>query len=274
MIPLRDPSDCSYIYSDETLSSSLMLSQDMREGGGRGERRSLTVLIWSYEAGSRRQTVVDNVHIRTGGGGVRQADDAWTYRSAYCNTKMSQYIEWMKIAEATYPLRSGMTWPTPVLEWMMFWAAPRPPFQSFPERPSMVFWEAVYESMAVMRAAVRGLRLGCYVWRWRSGVGGSGGLGCVFRFASWWLGLHSCQVAWCQAMKGMVVHANWRCSRILCGRSVFMSCCHNMDSDMACLYVYSWMARKSKTPISVRCFTNIPWHESHNLHFRHVLTAV
>ena len=53
------------------------------------------------------------------------------------------------------PLRAGITLPTalaaPVEEGMMFWAAPRPPRQSFTEGPSTVFWVAVVACTVVMR---------------------------------------------------------------------------------------------------------------------------
>ena len=54
-----------------------------------------------------------------------------------------------------YPLSSGITLPTalaaPVEAGMMFWAAPRPSRQFFPDGPSTVFWVAVTAWMVVMR---------------------------------------------------------------------------------------------------------------------------
>src|SRR5271163_1064487 len=55
----------------------------------------------------------------------------------------------------SFPFTSGHTRATafaaPVVEGMMLIAAERPPFQSFFEGPSTVFWVAVYEWMVVMR---------------------------------------------------------------------------------------------------------------------------
>src|SRR6185436_16243878 len=57
------------------------------------------------------------------------------------------------------PLTCGNTRPTalaaPVDEGMMLMAALRPPFQSFFEGPSTVFWVAVYECTVVMMPSAR-----------------------------------------------------------------------------------------------------------------------